>query len=173
MLAAAMIYLVVGIADGDTLTARCGTPESYEQVKVGLAPIYAPEKKQPFGQRSCQALASLCFRQQARLQRVDTDRYGRTVANVSALARTPARPRCAAGGPGSTGSTPRGAATWCDWRMPRPPAALDCGPTRRRCRPGVPPRAGGRGPGRCQRLHHGPARWPVPISTTGKKHYGC
>jgi endonuclease YncB( thermonuclease family) len=82
MLAAAMIRFVVGIADGDTLTARCGTPESYGQVKVRLAAIDAPEKKQPFGQRSRQALTSLCFRQQARLERADTDRYGRTVANV-------------------------------------------------------------------------------------------
>lgn len=35
--------LVVGIADGDTLTARCGQPGAYEQVKVRLAEIDAPD----------------------------------------------------------------------------------------------------------------------------------
>ncbi|MFZ3119621.1 MAG: thermonuclease family protein [Variovorax sp.] len=74
--------LVVGIADGDTLTARCGQPDAYEQVKVRLAEIDAPEKKQPFGERSRQSLAKLCFQREAVLIPRTIDRYGRTVARV-------------------------------------------------------------------------------------------
>ncbi|WP_198087111.1 thermonuclease family protein [Variovorax sp. E3] len=75
--------LVVGISDGDTLTARCGRTGAYERVKVRIAAIDAPEKAQPYGQRSRQALSSLCFSETALISEVDTDRYGRTVADVS------------------------------------------------------------------------------------------
>ncbi|WP_399696557.1 thermonuclease family protein [Xenophilus sp.] len=74
--------LVVGISDGDTLAARCGAPGAYKQVKVRLAAIDAPEKAQPYGQRSRQSLADLCFQQPARLTERDVDRYGRLVADV-------------------------------------------------------------------------------------------
>ena len=74
--------LVVGIADGDTLTARCVQPGAYEQVKVRLAEIDAPEKKQPFGERSRQSLAIMCFQCEAVLRPTTIDRYGRTVARV-------------------------------------------------------------------------------------------
>lgn len=78
----AIFCLVVGISDGDTLTARCGEPGAYEQVKVRVAAIDAPEKAQPFGQRSRQNLAELCFQQQARITTKTKDRYGRSVADV-------------------------------------------------------------------------------------------
>ena len=79
---ASLLCLVVAISDGDTLTARCGPPGAYQQVKVRIAAIDAPESRQAFGQKSRQHLARLCFKQQARLQPVDTDSYGRTVAHV-------------------------------------------------------------------------------------------
>lgn len=79
---AALLCLVVGISDGDTLTARCGEPGAYEQVKVRVAAIDAPEKHQPFGERSRQHLAGMCFKEQARIAVRTTDRYGRTVADV-------------------------------------------------------------------------------------------
>ena len=79
---ATLICLVVAISDGDTLTARCGTPGAYQQVKVRVAAIDAPESRQAFGQKSRQNLARLCFKQRAALQTVDEDSYGRTVANV-------------------------------------------------------------------------------------------
>lgn len=72
----------MAIADGDTLTARCGEPGAYEQVKVRISAIDAPEKKQPFGQVSRQNLAALCFQQQATIIPKTKDRYGRTVADV-------------------------------------------------------------------------------------------
>ncbi len=43
---------VVGVSDGDTITVLVG---GHEQIKVRLAEIDAPEKAQPFGQRSKQA----------------------------------------------------------------------------------------------------------------------
>lgn len=70
---------VVGIADGDTLTILVS---GRNQIKVRLAEIDAPEKSQPFGQRSKQSLSDLCFGKDAVLQKTDTDRYGRTVAKV-------------------------------------------------------------------------------------------
>ena len=47
-----------------------------------LAEIDAPEKVQPFGQRSRQQLADLCFNQEANIRETARDRFGRTVARV-------------------------------------------------------------------------------------------
>jgi endonuclease YncB( thermonuclease family) len=73
---------VVGVSDGDTITARCGEPGAYEQIRVRLAGIDAPEKGQPFGERAKQAMSDLTFGRQARLECHKTDRYGRSVCNV-------------------------------------------------------------------------------------------
>lgn len=70
---------VVAVADGDTLTILVN---GHDQIKVRLAEIDAPEKSQPFGQRSKQSLSDLCFDKDAVLHKTDTDRYGRTVARV-------------------------------------------------------------------------------------------
>lgn len=70
---------VVGVSDGDTLT--CLT-DAKQQIKVRLAQIDAPEKAQPFGDRSKQALSGLVFGQQVTLERETTDKYGRLVAKV-------------------------------------------------------------------------------------------
>lgn len=78
----ALLCLIVGVSDGDTLTARCGQPDAYEQRKVRLAGVDAPEKAQPFGIRSRQSLAQLCFHQEAKVEHAGTDRYGRALANV-------------------------------------------------------------------------------------------
>lgn len=85
MLSAALLCLVVGITDGDTLKARCPTTDQahpYEQVKIRLSAIDAPEKAQPFGRRSRQNLAELCFQVEAKITPKTKDRYGRTVADV-------------------------------------------------------------------------------------------
>lgn len=76
------VCLVVGVSDGDTLTARCGEPGSYQQVKVRLSGIDAPEKRQLHGERARQALATLTFHRWARLDCQKIDRYGRSVCNV-------------------------------------------------------------------------------------------
>ena len=75
MLATALLCLVVGISDGDTLTARCGQPGEYEQVKIRLAGIDAPEKAQPFGQRSKDTLSDLCYMVEAKITPHAKDRY--------------------------------------------------------------------------------------------------
>lgn len=76
--AADFVGHVVSVHDGDTLTALVGRT----QFKIRLAEIDAPELRQAFGQRSRDSLAELCFNKQARLEPVDRDRYGRTVAKV-------------------------------------------------------------------------------------------
>ena len=83
MLAALLLCAVVGISDGDTLTARCKTGPRSTTIKVRLAEIDAPERAQPFGQRSRRHLSDICFRKTAEIRPIATDRYGRTVAHVS------------------------------------------------------------------------------------------
>ena len=87
MLATALLCLVVGVADGDTLKVRCGEPGRYEQLSIRLSAIDAPEKAQPFGDRSKRALSDLCFEQRATIRPVTKDRYGRTVADVECRGR--------------------------------------------------------------------------------------
>jgi len=82
MSVALLFCLVVGVTDGDTLTALCGT-EAPQTITIRLAEIDAPERGQPFSARSKQHLASLCFRKQAEVRAKTTDRYGRTLARVT------------------------------------------------------------------------------------------
>lgn len=80
-----LLCLIVGVSDGDSLTARCPTADAahpYQQVRVRLAEIDAPERGQPFGRRSRQHLSDLCFKVEAVIRPTATDRYGRTVARV-------------------------------------------------------------------------------------------
>lgn len=70
---------VVGITDGDTLT--CLTAQR-QQIKVRLAEIDTPEKAQPYGQRSKQALAALAHGKTVQLIEQGRDRYGRTIARA-------------------------------------------------------------------------------------------
>jgi len=80
--AAILVCLVIGIADGDTITARCDTSAGKENIVVRLAEIDAPERRQPFGTRSRQHLAQLCFKKAAEVRPRARDRYGRTVGRV-------------------------------------------------------------------------------------------
>ena len=52
-------------------------------MKVRLAAIDAPEKKQPFGTRSRQSLGELCHEKRAEVRVTDVDRYKRIVGRVS------------------------------------------------------------------------------------------
>lgn len=69
---------VVGISDGDTITVLDG----HRQHKVRLAGIDAPEKIQPFGQRSKQTLSECAFGRSATVEGSKWDRYGRLVGKV-------------------------------------------------------------------------------------------
>jgi endonuclease YncB( thermonuclease family) len=77
--AAVLAGLVVGIADGDTITVLDDTKTQY---KVRLAGIDAPEKKQPFGNRSRQNLAAMVFQKRVVVEWVKRDRYRRIVGKV-------------------------------------------------------------------------------------------
>jgi endonuclease YncB( thermonuclease family) len=70
--------LVVSVHDGDTLTVLV----ERQQIKVRLAEIDAPELRQPFGNRSKQSLAELCFQVTAKVEQIARDRYGRSVGKV-------------------------------------------------------------------------------------------
>jgi len=66
------------IADGDTLVARTA---DFEDLKIRLYGIDAPEKLQEGGTEATKALRGLQGRQVTVLE-MDVDRYGRTVALV-------------------------------------------------------------------------------------------
>lgn len=70
---------VIGVLDGDTIELL--TPDR-RSVRIRLAQIDAPEKAQPFGQRSKQSLSELVFGKNVSIQIETTDRYGRTVGRV-------------------------------------------------------------------------------------------
>ena len=55
------------------------------QIKLRLAGIDAPETGQPFGSRAKQAASELAFGKTVTILTRDTDRYGRTVAEVTLL----------------------------------------------------------------------------------------
>lgn len=78
IVAAAFLASVIGISDGDTLTVL----HERQPIKIRIAEIDAPEKKQPFGTRSKQSLSDLCFGKQAEVFPQTKDRYGRTIARV-------------------------------------------------------------------------------------------
>ena len=82
MLAAVMMCLVVGVVDGDTIDVRCGEPGAYQQIRVRVNAIDAPESKQAFGQASKRSASDLCYMQQAKLAPNNTKTYERIVASV-------------------------------------------------------------------------------------------
>jgi micrococcal nuclease len=72
-------HKVVGIADGDTLTLLVND----KPLKIRLANIDAPEKKQPFGQKSKESLSEMCWGKDAQYEPQSIDRYKRMVALVT------------------------------------------------------------------------------------------
>ena len=76
--ALALIVKVVSVHDGDTITVLSGK----EQTKVRLYGIDAPEKKQDYGQRSKQFLASLIAGQMVEVEPKGKDRYKRTLGII-------------------------------------------------------------------------------------------
>ena len=70
---------VIGVMDGDTIKVlRPGN----EQVKIRLAGIDCPERKQPWGTKAKQAASDLVAGQTVTIKVMDVDRYGRTVGRV-------------------------------------------------------------------------------------------
>ena len=69
---------VIGVSDGDTITVLRGK----EQVKIRLAGIDAPEKKQPFGNVAKERMSEMVFGKEVRVDDRKKDRYGRTVGRI-------------------------------------------------------------------------------------------
>ena len=69
----------VGVTDGDSITILIA---GNRQLKIRLAEIDAPERDQPFGTKSKQALSDLVFGETISVQPITIDRYGRTVARL-------------------------------------------------------------------------------------------
>jgi endonuclease YncB( thermonuclease family) len=70
---------VVKVLDGDTLHVQKGK----EIVKVRLYGIDCPEKRQSFGPQATLFTQQFILRKKAKVEVVNTDRYGRTVGLVS------------------------------------------------------------------------------------------
>ena len=70
---------VVGVADGDTITVL---DANREQHKIRLGAIDAPEKAQPFGQRSKEFMSAMVFGKDVDVQWQKHDRYQRIVGKV-------------------------------------------------------------------------------------------
>ncbi|MGC8769362.1 thermonuclease family protein [Calditerrivibrio sp.] len=70
---------VVGVSDGDTITLLA---EDNKPLKIRLAQIDAPEKKQDFGQKSKQSLSDLIYLKDVTVKVWDVDRYGRIVGQI-------------------------------------------------------------------------------------------
>lgn len=72
---------VIGISDGDTVTVL--TTER-RQVKIRIAGIDAPEKKQAFGQASKEGMSDCAFGKPVEVEWSKLDRYGRTIGKIHA-----------------------------------------------------------------------------------------
>lgn len=70
---------IVRVLDGDTVEVL---DTGNHLTRVRLAGIDAPEKSQPFGQRSRQELTSMVAQRSVIVRGCDTDRYGRLLGTV-------------------------------------------------------------------------------------------
>lgn len=100
---------VVGISDGDTIVVL---DRGNQQHKIRVAGIDAPEKKQPFGQRSKEHLSDLVFGKEVDVVGNKTDRYGRTVGKVMVAPRDCREPQCPRTVDAGLGQIEAGLAWW-------------------------------------------------------------
>lgn len=76
---AAFASSVIGILDGDTIEVlHNNRPE-----RIRLSGIDCPEKGQAYGTKAKQATSDLVFGKEVTLETHGTDKYGRTIADVS------------------------------------------------------------------------------------------
>lgn len=72
------IGVVIDVSDGDTIKVL----REFQQVKIRIYGIDAPEKSQPFGRQARQFVAMCVLQKSVTIITHDTDRYGRIVADV-------------------------------------------------------------------------------------------
>jgi endonuclease YncB( thermonuclease family) len=89
--AADIVGRVVSIADGDTLTVL---DAQNQQHRIRIAGIDAPEKAQPFGQKSKASLSMMAFNRDVEIFGNKLDRDGRTIAKVMVADPTCNMPAC-------------------------------------------------------------------------------
>lgn len=70
---------VIGVTDGGTITLL---DASKTQHKIRVAGIDAPEKKQPFGQRSKESLSDMAYDRELSIEWTKKDRYERIVGKL-------------------------------------------------------------------------------------------
>lgn len=70
---------VIAITDGDTIELLNKDKQTF---KIRFAEIDSPEKDQPYGQKSKQALSDLIYSEKVQVIQSDIDRYGRVVGYV-------------------------------------------------------------------------------------------
>lgn len=73
-------WRVVGVTDGDSIT--CLTPDKLQK-KVRLNAIDAPERGQPFANKSKQALSDMVFGKDVEVEVSGEDKYDRTIGRVT------------------------------------------------------------------------------------------
>jgi endonuclease YncB( thermonuclease family) len=71
---------VIRVADGDTLTVLV---KGNVQYKIRLSGIDAPEKTQPYGTRSKQALSAMTMSKDVTVKILSKDKYGRFIGLIS------------------------------------------------------------------------------------------
>ncbi|WP_315126519.1 thermonuclease family protein [Comamonas antarctica] len=91
MISALLVCMVIGIHDGDSLLARCGPPGDMRERELRVHGIDAPERYQSFSDTSRSSLAALCLNVPAHIRPIETDRYGRSIAQVECRGRDVAR----------------------------------------------------------------------------------
>lgn len=77
--AEALVGQVIAVSDGDTIKVLDDTKKLFV---IRLMGIDAPEKTQPFGQRSKQSLSDLVFHDRVEVQWNKQDRYSRVIGRV-------------------------------------------------------------------------------------------
>jgi endonuclease YncB( thermonuclease family) len=75
---------LIGVADGDTITAL---HEGNQQVKIRLYGIDCPERGQAFSRKAKQFISEMVFGKVVEVEPVDIDRYNRLVALVTVSER--------------------------------------------------------------------------------------
>ncbi len=74
--------VVVGVADGDTVTLLVEKAGRPSQTRLRLTEIDTPERGQPWGTRARRALADKVFRRQVKIKSEGTDRYDRMLGKI-------------------------------------------------------------------------------------------
>lgn len=70
---------VIAETDGDTIKVLSAEKKT---IRVRLARIDAPEKKQPFGKLAGKTLSGMVFGKQVVVHEIGKDKYGRTLADI-------------------------------------------------------------------------------------------